>query len=465
MKHVTFTTNLYFWRINMKKSVISSVLAGAISISMLVGCGAKADTGSASAVSGAKGSEAADGASQVTTNAEGKTKIRVYVGGDNADLNQKLIDEFNAKSTDAEAEIVTLTEGQSGYQMLTVMYNSNSAPQVFFLEANDINVLKDKLADVADIDSVKYASAGTLDDVTIDGKLLGVPVKTQAYGLIYNKTSLAKTLGEAYDPSSIKSLSDFKKVCSKLSDKGVAGTIISPFDWSLGNHFFNMIYSGQDDPDAFINSLKAGTADLVNNRVFNDYMDTFDVMMTNNYYKENPLEDVADEAVKQAQRLYTGEAMFWFQGSWESSAIRQLDTENDYGFIPVPLTDENSRNANKICTLVPGYFCVDAACSTVEQQKAAKEFINFATSSEDGQQYVIDDGNIPAYTNNDKEITESLVRSAFNYVNSGSTFPMYTKYPSDHASVVGSIMQQYLDGKIDRPELANQVEAYWKGQK
>ena len=191
---------------------------------------------------------------------------------------------------------------------------------------------------------------------------------------------------------------------------------------------------------------------------------TFDVMMKYNYYKENPLEDAADEAVKQAQRLFTEEAMFWFQGSWESSVIRQLDTESEYGFIPVPLASEEENNSGRICTLVPGYFCVDTACSTEEQQAAAREFITFATMSDAGQQYVIDDGNIPAYTNNDKEISESLVLSAFDYASEGATFPMYTKYPSDHYEAVGNLMQQYLAGEIDRAGLAEKIEAYWNGQ-
>jgi raffinose/stachyose/melibiose transport system substrate-binding protein len=396
--------------------------------------------------------------------AEEKTQIRVYIGGDNADLNQQLVNDFNAQSEDVEAEIVTLTEGQSGYQMLTVMYNSNSAPNVFFLESGDILALQDKLADVSDLECMQYAAEGTLDDVTVDGRILGAPVKMQAYGMIYSKAVAANALGEDFDPASIKTLEDFTAVCDTLEETGVAGTIISPFNWSLGNHYFNMVYSGQDDPDAFVASLKEGTADLANNAVFNSYMDTFDVMMKYNYYKENPLEDAADEAVKQAQRLFTEEAMFWFQGSWESSVIRQLDTESEYGFIPVPLASEEENNSGRICTLVPGYFCVDTACSTEEQQAAAREFITFATMSDAGQQYVIDDGNIPAYTNNDKEISESLVLSAFDYASEGATFPMYTKYPSDHYEAVGNLMQQYLAGEIDRAGLAEKIEAYWNGQ-
>ena len=393
-----------------------------------------------------------------TVQAAEKTKIRVYIGGDNADLNAGLVDAFNAQSTDAEAEIVTLTDGQNGYQMLTVMYNSNSAPNVFFLEEGDIKNLQDKLADVSDMECLQYAVDGATDGVTYGDKILGVPVKTQAYGLIYNKTALANALGEDFDVTSLTSLSDFDAVCKELQEKGIAPTIISPYNWSLGNHYFTMIYGAQEDPDGFIEELKNGTADLANNAVFNEYMDTFDTLMSYNYYIDNPLEDVASEAVTQSQTLYTEQAMFWFQGSWESSVIRQLDNENEYGFIPVPLENTESKNYGKICSVIPGYFCVDSACSTEEEQQAAKEFIEFATMSDEGQQYVIDDGNIPAYTNNDKEITESLVQSAYDYISKDESFPMYTNFAGDHYEKVGNAMQQYLDKEIDRATLAAQIE-------
>lgn len=444
----------------MRKRILSAVLTAAMVGTLLTGCGSGANQ--ADGTSGSEGGNAEE--STAESSSDGKTKIRVYIGGDNADLNAGLVEAFNAQSADAEAEIVTLTDGQSGYQMLTVMYNSNSASNVFFLEAGDIANLQDKLADVSDMECISYAADGTLDDVTYDGKILGVLVKEQAYGIIYNKTALASLLGADFDIKSVQSLADFESACGTLEEKGVSATIISPYDWSLGNHYFNMVYSGQDDADAFIDALKSGSADLINNDVFNSYMDTFDVLMAHNYYKENPLEDVADEAVKQSQTLYTEEAVFWFQGSWESSVIRQLDNENEYGFIPVPLASENENNYGKLCSLVPGYFCVDAACATPEQQAAAKEFIQFVTMTDAGKQYVVDDGNIPAYTNNDKEITESLVQSAYEYTAAGETFPMYTKYPADHYVKVGNLMQQYLAGNIDRAALASGIEEYWSKQ-
>lgn len=401
----------------------------------------------------------------MSVSAADKTKIRVYMGGENAELNANLVAAFNEQSETTEAELVTLTDGQTGYQMLTVMYNSNSAPNVFFLEAGDIANLEDKLIDISDMECLQYATEGSLNDVTYGDKVLGAPIKTQAYGLIYNKTAVEELLGADFDVTSIKTLADFEAACQKIEEQGVAPTVLSPYNWSLGNHYFNMIYSGQDDTEAFIEALKNGEADLANNEVYNSYMDSFDVLAKYNYYKENPLEDVADEAVKQSKTLYTQEAVFWFQGSWESTVIRQLDTENEYGFIPVPLTSEEENNYGKICSLLPGYYCVDGACATEEQQESAKEFIEYVTMSSDGQQYVADDGNIPAYTNFEKELEESLVKSAFDYITAGETFDMFTKYPADHFEKVGNLMQQYLIGELDRAGLATAVEEYWSSNK
>ena len=93
------------------------------------------------------------------------------------------------------------------------------------------------------------------------------------------------------------------------------------------------------------------------------------------------------------------------------------------------------------------------------------EFVNWLIMSEEGQQYVIDCGNIPAYSNNTAEITESVSQSAVSYTAEGKNFPMYVKTPSDHATNVGSAMQKYLAGESDRAALAEEISVYWATQK
>ena len=433
--------------IYMRKKLLSVLMSTCMAAGLLAGSGAAAMT-----------AEAAEGE---------KTKITVYLGGDAADENQKIIETFNEQSDTIEAEMVTLTEGSSSYEMLTVMYNAGNPPTVYFMEAGDVLKLTDKLTDLSDMECLQYANEGTTEDVTVDGVVYGIPANLQAYGIMYNKRVLESVMGADFDPSTITTREEFKEVCDKVQEAGIAPVAISPFDWNLGNHWFNQVYSGQsenrEDRDAFVQSLREGTADLENNEIFNDYMDTFDLLMEYNYYKDNPLETVADGNEKQAQLMALDQVAFWFHGNWATANLRTLDEEGEYGFIPVPVSESNP-NSGKICTLVPGYFCVEGSTTTEEEQAAGKEFLNWLINSEEGQQYVIDCGNIPAYTNNEATIEESVSQSAVEYTNSGETFPMYVMYPSDHATQVGASMQKYLAGEIDRSGLAQEISDYWASQ-
>lgn len=448
----------------MKRRLLGLLMAAAMTVGLL-GCG---------------GNESKDGAQQGTESAkadttkdtktkDGKTKISVYLGGEAADENQAIIDTFNAQSDTTQAELITLTKGSSGYEMLTVMYNAGNPPAVYFLEAGDVLKLTDKLMDLSDLEAVEYAAAGTTEDVTADGKLYGIPANIQAYGMMYSKAVLADVMGEDFDPSSIKNRDDFKAVCEKIQVAGIAPVALSPFDWNLGNHWITQVYTGQGSDaaarDAFVNGIKDGSETLMDNPVFKDYMETFELLKEYNYYKENPMETVADGNEKQAQLLATGQAAFWFHGNWAATNLRTLDEEGEYGFIPVPLSDENASNASKICTLVPGYFCVEQSTTTEEVQQAAKEFVNWLIMSKEGQQYVINCGNIPAYTNNTAEIKESLSNSVVEYTKADKTFPMYVKIPSDHATAVGAAMQKYLAGEQDLETTAKEIEGYWATQK
>lgn len=444
----------------MKKKVLCLMMAAAM---MLGAAGCQGSSTDDSAGNGALASTENN-----TGSSSGKTKITVYLGGDAADENQKIVDTYNAQSDTTEIELVTLTEGSSGYEMLTVMYNAGNPPAVYFMEAGDVLKLTDKLTDLTELECVQYANAGTTEDVTVDGALYGIPANMQAYGLIYSKQVLSDVMGEDFEPQSIGTREELEEVFKKVEAAGIAPVAISPFDWNLGNHWFTQIYAGQsqtdEERDTFVSGLKDGNSDLAGNEVFNDYMDTFDMLMEYNYYKENPLETVADGNEKQAQLLATGQAAFWFHGNWATANIRTLDEEGEYGVIPVPVSEENA-NYGKICSLVPGYYCVEKSTTTEEQQQAAMEFVNWMIMSKEGQQYVIDCGNIPAYSNNAAELTESVSGSVVEYTSEEKNFPMYVSFPSDHYTYVGGAMQKYLAGQTDREDLAKEIADYWATQK
>ena len=49
------------------------------------------------------------------------------------------------------------------------------------------------------------------------------------------------------------------------------------------------------------------------------------------------------------------------------------------------------------------------------------------------------------------------------YADEGNLIKTYDFFPDDHITVVGAMMQEYLAGKLDRQELAEELTEYWKG--
>lgn len=404
----------------------------------------------------------------------GKVKIEAYLGGgDSSDAIQETVDAFNEQSKTTELELVPLPSGQSGYQILTVMYNAGNPPALFSLEAGDMKKVEDKLLELTDLPAIDKAVEGTLEDGKINGKLYGVPYsRVEAFGLVYNRKVLNDTMGKDFDPASMTTVDKLEETFQKIESKGVAPIVVGPQDWSLANHFFSDVYTGQsedyEERNRFIDSLKNGEAQLGSNEVFHSVMNTFDVFKKFNLYKDNPLEYSTDSAIdKQAQALAAEEAAFWFQGNWGSTTIRMVDEDGEYGMVPIPYgNDENAYPSNRITTLIPTYLCIENTVTSKEEQESAKEVIDFFVQSEEGQKLaLIDFKGIPAYTNYTVKPKESLTKSILPFQEAGKTKLQYMGLTSDHSRDVGVIMQKYLDGQIDRDKLASEVEGYWKNQK
>ena len=75
-------------------------------------------------------------------------------------------------------------------------------------------------------------------------------------------------------------------MCDKLVAAGMeAPTAILKPDWSLAAHYLQQVYEEREDPEAFVQDLYAGKADLMKDEKFNALMDTFDVLKEYNMFK------------------------------------------------------------------------------------------------------------------------------------------------------------------------------------
>lgn len=440
----------------MKKWMSLSIVL-ALVVTVLAACGGN----------GKESNEGNEG--QGAGNAAGKpVDITVLVGKEEiAKPFEAMVKDYNASQDKAKVTIIPLS-GANGYERMTTLYAANNAPTVISI-GQEMPLMKDKLLDLTNEEWVKNASAGTLDYATFDGKVLGMPMSVEAFGFIYNKAILDKATGGSFDPTTIKTIDDLKALFEKIQATGVAPITVTPVDWSLGAHFSNILFTTQSqDRDArhkFLEDMSAGSVDLANNAVFNGWMDTFDLMKQYNTAKDAPLAAQYDEA---PLLLADGGAAMWFMGNWAYPQIKEADPDGEYGFLPVPISNNADDYGNsQISASVSLYWGIDKEQSTPEQQAAAKDFLNWMIGSPEGQDYYVNQFSaLPAFNNFQVQPEDSLSQSVLYYMDQQQTLEWMNLYfPPDGFPTMGAALQKYLTGALDRAGVAKEFENYWKTKK
>ncbi|MEM2742342.1 MAG: extracellular solute-binding protein [Thermoplasmata archaeon] len=398
----------------------------------------------------------------------GSTQIKITFMSTKGEINPQLEEVFKNFSKDfpnIKVELIPVGAGQSPFEKLSTMYASGNAPTIAMIDPNDVEKFKNNFLDLSGERWVKDALKGALDDVTFEGKVYAFPFALEGYGLIYNRQVIEKAIGN-FNPQSIKTRNNLEDLFRKLRVKGVTPIVISPLDWSLGAHFITIAYAAQsrdyETVKKFIIDLKSGKVNLINNKVFNELLDTFDMLRRYNYLRQSPLSGTYEQG---AQLLAQGKVAFWFMGNWAWPLLEEVNPNNkDYGFIPVPLNnDPNNFFNGAIVALPTKMLCIDVRNNSKEQQEAAKTLLNWFVYNGNGQKsWVYGLNIIPPFGNITITPDDPLAKSIVEYAKLGKTFKIpYAILPSDHWPIIGAHMQKYLAGRINRRQLLTEIMNYW----
>ena len=424
----------------MKKKLLSLVMIAAMSAS-LVACGGSGGSADGSASNGS-------GVSITVLNS--KTEIQTQF--------EDMAEEYE-KSTGVHVEVYNADTDTTVASQVATKYASNDPYTLTMVDAKDIYSLTDDYAyDLSNEDWVSHTTLG----ITVNDKLAGFPFCVEARGVIYNADAIEAITGETFDPSSVATLDDFQALLDKLVAGGMEAPVgvLSEY-WSLGAHYFAEVYEQQDDPDAFVNSLLAGEADLGSNEKFNELMDTFDTLIAYNVARGSAANADREET---SMKLAEGQIAFMFGGNWDWSVLNQYDYTENMGIMPVPENTSDDTNTK----LVGGgskYFFVDSSDATSEEQRqAALDFLSWLVNDAEGNAFLTEQcALVPAFDNIDASALDPLSLSVKSYADAGKLIPNYNYLPDDHMTVVGQeIMQKYLDEAMTRDELVTAVEDYFK---
>lgn len=432
----------------MKKSKLGCIgLVFTMGVMLLAGCGSS---------QGGK----ADNKAQNDKKEEGVSITLLNTKSEFIDQFEKMSEEYE-EQTGVKVEVVF--NGDVVSTVLAEKYASGNPYTIMMVDRPDVYDFQEYLLDLSNEDWVK--DGGAAYGVTIDGKVYSFPMLIESVGLLYNAQAIEELTGKEFKWSDYNSPEKFKALLDELAADGMKKPVaLNKEDWSLANHFFGQLYNQQgnsaEGSQEFVNSLKQGETDLMQNKRFNSLMDSFDLLEKYNINGADPLS--ADYDMNNTY-FAEGEVAFWYNGSWANEVYDKTDK---VGMMPLPQSDTEDGANDNLISGASKSLVIDKKYATEEQQKAAKDFLNWLVYNEAGQSFMIDDCSIiPAFSNIDKKVSAALSVSAQEFIQKDATGFWYQTIPGDHGTEVGAMLQKYMAGNIDRSELAKEIEEYWKKQK
>ncbi len=293
----------------MKRKLISALLAVSMVATMVVGCGSKESTSSASD--------------------DGKVTLKVFSNlpdrkNGQGLVEQTIIDEYMKENPDVNIEVEALDE--EAYKTKFKAYSMEGMPDVvsiwgqpaFLDEVVDAGVLAELNADdYADYGFVE----GSLNGYTYDGKLYGLPRNTDIGVFYYNQKMFDDNGWEVP-----KTYDELLALADKINAKGITPVAMDGGDgWPLACYLADLLFkiSGNDYSQIVSDAVASGDFSAPELKQATQLMkDAADAGLFQNGY------DSQDYGT--SQNLFTnGQAAMWYMGSWETSMATNEDIDEE----------------------------------------------------------------------------------------------------------------------------------------
>ncbi|WP_296665150.1 hypothetical protein [Demequina sp.] len=415
------------------------------------------------------GSSGGGGGGECTTPTE--IKMQGTIKSEIAEQFIAAVDFYNENNTDCvKVEVLEGAGTGTFLQNYTTAMASGDAPTIFYT-LQEIPDIADNMMDWTGQPLAALAQGDTLVAGQVGDKQVGIPSTVEAFGLLYNKTVLDAA---GVDPMSVHTTSALQDAFDAVAavDGVEAPMFFSGLWWSLGAHFTNVYHANSADTHegrfAILDELKGGTKDLAADPVWNEWVDTIDMLKSNNSANASIADDNYDTAVSD---LSAGSVGFWFMGNWAEPNLLEFGPDNEYGIMPLPINDDESFAGNSSISVgVPGYFMIDESQTTQEQRDAAVALLTWFLTTPEGNAYwsgPTEEGGmnfIPVYDGFTVDPTTYMAKEIASYVAAGNTLEwVNSAYPAGLQEVYGKeALAKYWSGTSDRAALATDMANAWK---
>lgn len=417
------------------KAALSSVLA----VSLLAGCG----SGGESKNTGASDS----GSGKMKT-----VELKMFIAQPRfKEQYDKYISDFVAKEK-AEKNIdvkvqLEMPTADNASQILKTRLASNDAPDVFAVHAvNDIPTYYKAgyLEDLSKqpfvgklLDSVKPA-------VTIDNKVVAVPLETLSWGYLYNKKIFAD-LG--LTPP--KTLTEMKAVVEKLKENKITPFVLSYKEAWIPQLFLPLAVGAIHNTENkdFIDRMKKDQGS------FSEMKSMFNIIdLVNANGTDKALEVNGDAGVA---AFAEGKAAMWVQGPWYAESILKVNPNIKFGVAALPIND--NPNATMINLSVSTSLAVSP---TSKNKEVAIDFVNYILDDK-ASSSLYQSLKFNPLANVHKFESFPWVNDAMEYVKAGKSY-QDPPIPPAVKDEVGKALQSYFAKQMSQDDVVKALDKSWK---
>ena len=373
-----------------------------------------------------------------------------------ADQWEALAEKYS-EETGTEVQVVTAASGTYESTLKSEM-DKSEAPTLFQVNGPvGLAAWKDYCYDLKDTDVYKNLASDDFALVNEDGSVSGIAYKIETYGLIYNKSLLNdyfETDGAVV--TSVDEINNFdtlkavvEDITAKKDDLGIEGAFTSAgmdssSDWRFKTHLANIPIYYEYKADGITST------DAIKGTYLDNYKNIWDLYINNATCEPSMISSKTAEDARAEFAL--GEAVFYQNGTWETSGILEEGdlTEDDLGMLPIYIGVEGEENQG-LCTGSENYWCVNAKASE-EDIQATVDFLTWCITSDEGRTAISKDmGFATPFTTfgDDYAADNVLVNEATKYVEDGKTSVTwcFTTMPSENwKNGVGSALLEYAQG-------------------
>lgn len=352
---------------------------------------------------------------------------------------EKMFAEENIKVT-VNLEMPSSDQYES---VLQARLSGDDAPDLYTLHCNNLGTYNDAgyLYDLSSQPLAELIYQNVKDTVSIDGKLLAVPIESQAWGVLYNKAIFEECGLKAPD-----TLSELTAICETLKAKGY-----TPFMLAFQEQWVPQLMTGLTLGDIVSGKLNDWLERMYKDEgSYNEVREIFDVIdliMANG--TERAMEQGSEAG---AADFALGKAAMFVQGTWASNTIMTTNPDMQLGVFALPINED------------PGCTRVNLSTSTTlavhpesQELELALKFANYVLDENDSSALFQSCSFNPLADCHDYE-AYSWVADASEFVAAGRAYQDLV-LPSSVTDEQGRLLQEYYVGTVTVDDIVERLDA------